>query len=128
MSVKRWGLARSGCGLACAAAIAAAGCGGGNTADGVPTRVLNARLEFSGHATSQRVSQITSAPSVGDGQNLVSVRALVRFDLREIPVTANVTQARLRVFQLGANGDPYGQFGDMTVDHVFLGAALDGSD
>lgn len=116
----RWGLVL---------ALLAGGCGGGGGAsDDTPARVLPAELGFSGYATSAGGYQLNFAPLVGDGAGLISRRALVRFDLSEVPSRAQVLEATLRVFQVGTTGAPYTDFGDMVVDHVRMGAALDGTD
>lgn len=110
-------------------ALLVGGCGGGGgTSDGTATRVLAAEIAFSGYATSAGGFQVNFAPLVGDGAGLISRRALVRFDLSEVPGRAQVLEATLRVFQVGTTGAPYTDFGDMVVDHVRMGAALDGTD
>lgn len=112
-----------------ASLLAGVGCGsGGGSDDGPFTRVLRAELSASGYATSAGGWQVNFAPVVGDGPGLVSRRALVRFDLSDVPARALVREATLRVFQVGTTGAPYVDFGDMLVDHVRLGAALDGTD
>jgi hypothetical protein len=70
---------------------------------------------------------------VGDGETLLpglSIRAVVGFDLlgAGIPPGATIQSARLSVQQVVVEGTPYGDLGNVLVDHVAMGAAIDAGD
>jgi hypothetical protein len=69
------------------------------------------------------------AIAVGDTFFFAStIRGFVRFPLASIPAGATILSAKLRLYQSAVFGNPYGVLGDMLVDHVNIGAALDVTD
>jgi hypothetical protein len=121
--------------LACLAlACPLAGCGDGigdprATSD---TVVIEGDGTRDGYVRSDGMADQTGdGPGVGDlevAMNGLAFRMFYSFDLAEIPAGATVTSVRLRVFQQGTQGDPYGNLGDVIVDHVAFGDVLDASD
>lgn len=72
-----------------------------------------------------------NGPGVGDLDQAtpgLAFRMIYCFPLDEIPADVVVTSVRLRVFQLSLDGTPYEDLGDLLVDHVDPGAALDAAD
>ncbi|HSJ58714.1 MAG TPA: hypothetical protein VLC95_16135, partial [Anaerolineae bacterium] len=61
-----------------------------------------------------------------DAGELVS-RGFLSFDLSSIPSGATIERVELRFFQKRIVGDPYGALGNLVLDHVVFGGALDGS-
>jgi len=53
-------------------------------------------------------------PGVGDKEE----RAIISVVLNQVPAGATVTRALLRLSGAAAEGNPFGKFGDMTVDHI----------
>ena len=53
-------------------------------------------------------------PGVGDKAE----RAIVSVVLNQVPAGANVTRVLLRLKGAAAEGDPFGKFGNMSVDHI----------
>jgi hypothetical protein len=54
----------------------------------------------------------------GEGDSNKADRAFVSVVLNQVPAGANVTQAILTLKASAPEGDPFGDFGNMTVDHV----------
>lgn len=70
-------------------------------------------------------------PGVGDLDEAsagLAFRMFYCFPLDDIPAGVVVTSVRLRVFQLSITGTPYEDLGNLLVDHVDPGAALDAGD
>lgn len=53
-----------------------------------------------------------------EGNTNLAQRAIVSVVLNQIPAGANIVNATLRINGLAPEGDPFGEFGPMTVDHV----------
>ena len=85
-----------------------------------------------GWANSDNAAQANGGgPLVGDFDAVnpgAGYRQLYSFDLSTIPGGATLVTVNLRLYQAGVSGDPYGELGDVIVDHVAYGSALDGSD
>lgn len=72
-----------------------------------------------------------------EGNTNLGQRAIMSVVLNQIPPGANVTKAVLRLRRFVSEGDPFGKFGAMTVDHInavssinattFLGSTLTAS-
>lgn len=69
-----------------------------------------------------------TALTVGDNHTGNRARAFVSFDLSFLPIGAEVLSAELITSQTNVVGDPYTHLGNLMVDHVNLGASLDGAD
>lgn len=67
-------------------------------------------------------------PGVGDTSSNDAVRMLYSFETGGISDDAVVESAFLRVYQEGVDGNPYGDLGNLIVDHVQIGADLDATD
>jgi hypothetical protein len=65
----------------------------------------------------------------GDGRTNLGNRMFFGFDLSSLPSDAIIVSARLQATDNGAgSGDPYATMGDLLLDHVDVGASLDGTD
>ncbi|MEP7166406.1 MAG: DNRLRE domain-containing protein [Candidatus Woesebacteria bacterium] len=51
-------------------------------------------------------------------------RGLVGFDLAEIPASAHITKATLRIYQKAVYGDPFTALGALQVDHLDYGTTI----
>jgi hypothetical protein len=112
------------------------GCGDGGTLGGGPgggvvVDTLFGIADLSGIVQSDGSSSATSNPFVGDVDATDSnrtTRGLLSFDLTTIPPGRNVVTAFLRVYQSQVVGAPYGDLGNIVLDHVIYGNALDSVD
>ncbi len=74
---------------------------------------------------------VGSGPGVGDLDDArlgLGLRMFYSFPLREIPAGAQITSVALRVYQEDRSGRPYANLGDLLVDHIDPGDALDPAD
>lgn len=55
-------------------------------------------------------------------------RGFVGFDISEVPATATITKATLRLYQFAVQGEPYSTLGTISVDHLDYGTTLDNDD
>lgn len=53
-----------------------------------------------------------------EGDTNLAQRAIISVVLNQIPAGANIVNATLRISGSAPEGDPFGEFGPMTVDHV----------
>ena len=91
------------------------------------TTTIPAEQERSGYVNSSGF--VSTAHLAGDGSDNSSSRMFFSFDLGVLPRDAIVVAARLQGEDSGGgSGDPYGDLGDLLVDHVELGAGLDAGD
>lgn len=122
-------------GLALATAFGLAACGGGSRDLRRNTPVLleiESLGQLDGFVRNDGiVERHGQGPGVGDldeaGRGL-AFRMFYCFPLDDIPAGVVVTSVRLRVFQLSITGTPYEDLGNLLVDHVDPGAALDAGD
>lgn len=120
-----------------AVALLSVGCGGGGSDDGLRTATLPANLygwvtntgsvHSSGDPLRSPVVGDLDAGTLDPGPNAVA-RGLVGFLLSELPVDITVVSAELRIVQEDMAGTPYATLGDVVVDHVDIGPALDATD
>lgn len=67
----------------------------------------------------------TNFVSVGDeGDTNLAQRAFVSVVLNQIPPGANISKAMLRIRRFISEGNPYADFGAMTVDHVNIVSSI----
>lgn len=113
-----------------------AGCGGsgggGSGPSGPLTVVISSTNARDGNIRSNGAVLIV-AMFVGDIDAItsgVSQRAVVGFDLvgAGIPPGATIQTATLSLQQGGSGGTPYTDLGNVLIDHVALGAAIDAAD
>lgn len=71
---------------------------------------------------------LSSTLKVGDNANTIPHRGHATFQVANIPQAATISQALLRLEQFAVEGSPYPSLGVLFVDHVDLGATLDGAD
>jgi hypothetical protein len=77
------------------------------------------------------VRVVGSGPGVGDLDDArlgLGLRMFYSFPLREIPADAVITSMTLRVYQEATVGQPFSDLGELLVDHVDPGDALDPDD
>lgn len=121
------------------AALALPGCGGsgGSGGGGVPvpvTVVIPSTLARDGDIRSEgTVNTAGAGLFVGDIDGIIpgaSSRAVVGFDLTAagIPAGATIQTATLSLEQNVGTGSPYTDLGNVLVDHVDLGLAVDATD
>ncbi len=97
-----------------------------------PTPIAKSKTLFSvpgldGFITSS--GSINSTLEVRAGRNTALVtRGFITFDLNEIPSVAKLEEATLRIYQTKLIGNPYAQGGNLKIDHLTFGDALDNSD
>lgn len=118
---------------AAVAALATAIVACGSSPTGPSTSVtLSSAAAFDGWAQSNGVANASAAgPLVGDADQIfagVGYREFYSFDLSAIPAGATIDSATLKLYQANVKGQPYTVLGNVIVDHVDLGTALDGSD
>lgn len=66
--------------------------------------------------------------SAGDqGNTNLGERAIMSVVLNQVPAGANVTKAVLRVRRFVSEGNPFGEFGAMTVDHINAVSSINGT-
>ena len=115
--------------LLCALVSACGGGGGGPAGGPEETVVLRGDPAREGSILSTGLPlPSASGLFVGDTSTNVSVRAFVSFPLVGIPAGATVVAARLEMAQGGVFGSPYAELGNLIVDHVDLGLALESLD
>jgi hypothetical protein len=93
--------------------------------------VIESDPALDGWVESDGSADAFSEPFTGDRDDVqpgVGHRQLYSFDLAEIPVGRTILSAELRIFQAVVVGNPYGELGDVVVDHVEYGPSLDGGD
>jgi hypothetical protein len=101
-------------------------CGGGS--GGPRTLVIPTTEAFDGY-----VGKIGNSDSTGTeifvGDYLANpARGLVGFSLAGVPSGATILGATLKMEQFDVRGVPYTDLGSILLDHVDLGAAIDGTD
>ena len=104
-----------------------AGCGGGGNTVTVSLLSISA---LDGFVTNTGFVDTTHAVAVGDTDGSFSnvARGFVHFDLSGLPAGVNIVSAELRLQQSTVFGAPYATLGNVVVDHVNIGIALDASD
>ena len=115
--------------------LSACGGGGGSGDPGPQPIVVNIPSTFArdGSGRSNGYVSTSAGMFVGDLDSIAngqSGRAYVGFDLAGagVPPTATIQGATLSLQQAGGEGSPYTTLGNLLVDHVNLGAAIDVSD
>jgi len=113
---------------ATAAILLVAGCGGGG-GDGGPattTVTLHSTPTIDGTVIDGvLVNTSTYALQVGDTIAAAGKRGFLRFSITGIPSGATIVSAELRVHQSFVFGSPYASLGNVVVDQVQIGTALD---
>lgn len=107
------------------------GCGGsgGGSSPAVPSAFHTASAVNALTGFGQAGAVIgTSQPLAGDTVPATNFRGFVRFDTSGLPPGAVIVTATLRLHQTTVDGDPYGKFGPLHVDHVDFLGSLDGGD
>jgi hypothetical protein len=96
------------------------------------TTILVSQMKLDGYVINDGSASATEEIFVGNGEinpgagELVS-RGFMSFDLSSIPSGATIEQMEIRFYQLQVQGDPYETLGNLILDHVDYGDALDGS-
>lgn len=114
--------------------VALAGCGGAGRAG--PRTPLLLVIESDGSRdgfvrSDGFVRVVGNGPGVGDldaARLGLGMRMFYSFPLHRIPTDAIITSVTLRVFQEGMLGQPFADLGELLVDHVDPGTALDPGD
>jgi hypothetical protein len=119
--------------LSLSAVITAFAAACANNPAGPSTKVtLNSTSSLDGWAQSNGVASASSGgPVVGDEDNQtpgVGYRQFYSFDISTIPAGAHIVSATLRLYQAIVVGSPYTKLGNVIVDRVDLGSALDPAD
>jgi hypothetical protein len=107
------------------------GCGAGAAIFGPEIITLTSPSTLDGYTTSAGDVVPDSASNgigVGDNGSDDGRRGFVRFSLVGLPLGAEIVSAELRMAQAAVTGSPYASLGDVRVDHVNIGAALDAGD
>jgi hypothetical protein len=116
------------CLLVCAF-LGACGGGGGGGADLEVTLPSIAALDGIVESDGTVYEEDSYGIALGDGSPGDGWRGFVTFDLGPVPAGADVLEATLRILQFGVEGTPYADLGGaVLVDHVDVGATLDGGD
>jgi hypothetical protein len=116
-------------GLLSGAVLLLAGCGGSGPGGGGPTTVVLLTLPADdGYITSDGLVVDDSMIRAGDNAANESRRGFARFSLASVPSGATIVSAVLQLRQAGVTGDPYGSFGNVLVQHVDFGPAVDATD
>ena len=106
--------------------------GGPGNGNGEETTVqIVSTPALDGYVRSDNNLSATGALFVGDLDAAVAnmgYRSFYSFDLGSIPPGSTITSATLRVYQAGVGGGPYIKLGNLVVDHVNYGDALDAAD
>jgi len=114
--------------LACELDGGAAGPGGGPGTGPEMTVNLLSTGALDGWVRSDGNSGATGGPAItGDldaGAPALGYRQLYSFDLTPVPAGSVVTSATLQLYQAAVGGTPYVDLGNVIVDHVDYGAAL----
>lgn len=96
------------------------------------TVTLNSTASLDGWVQSDGVANANAGgPLVGDFEQFspgVGYRQFYSFDISTIPAGAHIVSATLRLYQAVVVGSPYVNLGNLIVDRVDIGAALDGVD
>lgn len=105
-------------------------CGGGGGGGAAPVTVtLGSIAGLDGFVLSDGTAVTGSAgPGVGDTAADAGARQFWSFDVSGIPSGATVTLATFRARQRSVFGDPYAFLGNVIVERVDIGVALDGTD
>jgi hypothetical protein len=106
------------------------GCGAGEAIFGPETFTLNAPATLDGYVVASGgvlENSTTNAIAVGDNGS-EGRRGFVRFTLAGLPAGADIQSSELRLAQAAVSGVPYGSLGDVRMDHVDIGVALDAGD
>lgn len=116
--------------FACCGALALIGCGGSGS-DGIDLTITSVAT-FDGFVTNTGFSDTFSASAIAagdtDGSFMNVSRGLVRFDRSTLPPGVTIQRAVLKMNQAAVAGAPYASLGDLVVDHVDLGAAVEATD
>ena len=114
--------------LAGATILCAGGCGGsgGGSEPSDTTITINSTPTVDGTVVDTvLVDTSTFALQVGDTSGNSRKRGFLRFSLASIPAGATIGSAVLRVHQSFVFGTPYASLGNVVVDHMRIGSALD---
>jgi hypothetical protein len=103
------------------------------TGGGEPDLELRSMQALDGWVRSDRNSQTTGTPIAGDLDAVPiatgnGYRVFYSFDLTALPPGGTIGSATLRLYQESVQGNPYGELGNVVVDHLDYGAALDSAD
>ena len=103
-----------------------------NPAGPTTTVTFNSTASLDGWVQSNGVAVAASGgPLVGDFEDVapgVGYRQVYSFDISSIPAGAQIVSATLRLYQAQAVGSPFTTLGNVLVDRIDIGAALDGAD
>ena len=120
--------------FAIVAAFSLAACGGGaggGEVGGVATVVVPASPELDGSVFAPGNPGTGSSPGfiqLGDQSNNAATKGVAGFSLLAIPADAEIVKAELAMYQQVVLGAPYTGLGNMILDLVNLGGAVDQAD
>lgn len=89
--------------------------------------ILTSTSRLDGYMGSNETGSNTVEIKIGRNQHLVT-RGFVSFNLIKIPEKVDIESVTLRIFQLKSVGDPYNLLGDLVIDHLNFGDAIDATD
>lgn len=114
--------------LALLVPLQAGGCGGGGGSGGKKTLVLPAVFDRTGSVTNAGIVYPAAGyngHNVGDLDDNTVMRGFVAIQLAGVPAGAQVESASLRLVSNATwYGNPFGELGPLTLDHVDVGAGL----
>lgn len=86
-------------------------------------KTINAPAGQDGSVTDTGYANATGYIDVGRTPDFI-YRGFVGFDISEIPATAKISKATLRLYQRTVTGTPYASLGNLMVDHLDSGTTL----
>lgn len=89
--------------------------------------ILNSISSLDGFMSSNGTGKSTAEIRAGRNQNLVT-RGFVSFDLSDLPNSANIISATMKLYQAEVKGNPYTNLGALKIDHLTYGESLDKED
>jgi hypothetical protein len=91
--------------------------------------VIGSTASLDGYARSDGTASAFGSPATGDKDASYSLgvgwRQLYSFDIANIPTSATITSATLRLFQCNVQGSPYTFLGSIIVDQMNYGGVFD---
>jgi len=120
-------------GLAATLLLLACGGGGGGggpdiTIDAPPVAALDGSVSVTGVVNTTGVLVPPGGIAVGDDVVDVAIRGFFAFDISGLPAGARVQAATLELRVIGSAGSPTPSLGNVLIDHVAIGPALDAGD
>ena len=103
-----------------------------NPASPSTTVTLNSTASLDGWVQSDGVAVASQGgPLVGDFEDVspnIGYRQFYSFDISTIPAGAQIVSATLRLYQAQSVGSPFTKLGNVVVDRIDIGPALDAAD